>query len=233
MISKYFFSNVPVSIVLAASLLISNQLFAQGNPQLMGYSSDSEMNNYSEQVFLDAELTLEEALTGQKIPSSLKRNLVLVDVQYYGFDEKLHQGQLIVHKDAEQDIKEIFEFIRFTRFPIDKVVPACEYKWSDEESMKENNTCSFNYRFISGTRIMSMHANGLAIDINPKLNPYTKNGITLPEDAIYDTDVPGTISADSRLVEEFKKRGWEWGGDWKSLKDYQHFQKTLIADKED
>ena len=26
------------------------------------------------------------------------------------------------------------------------------------------------------------------------------------------------------MVTFFKSRGWEWGGDWKSFKDYPHFQ---------
>jgi len=29
------------------------------------------------------------------------------------------------------------------------------------------------------------------------------------------------------VVEVFHKYGWEWGGNWKSLKDYPHFQKTF------
>jgi hypothetical protein len=31
---------------------------------------------------------------------------------------------------------------------------------------------------------------------------------------------------DDRAVYLFKKRGWRWGGDWHSIKDYQHFDKT-------
>jgi len=30
----------------------------------------------------------------------------------------------------------------------------------------------------------------------------------------------------SEIVTLCKKEGWEWGGDWKSLKDYPHFEKT-------
>jgi hypothetical protein len=37
----------------------------------------------------------------------------------------------------------------------------------------------------------------------------------------------GTIEPDSKIVKAFKERGWTWGGDWKSLKDYQHFQKNI------
>jgi hypothetical protein len=28
------------------------------------------------------------------------------------------------------------------------------------------------------------------------------------------------------VVKAFAKRGWKWGGNWKSLKDYQHFSKS-------
>ena len=33
--------------------------------------------------------------------------------------------------------------------------------------------------------------------------------------------------AQIRLVREFKIRGWSWGGDWRSVKDYQHFEKKI------
>jgi len=36
------------------------------------------------------------------------------------------------------------------------------------------------------------------------------------------------VDANWKLVVKcFKEEGWEWGGDWKSFKDYPHFQKTL------
>jgi len=176
---------------------------------------------------IDSEIDFEEAISGKNIPESIIVNVRLVDVYYYGFDEKLHKGQLVVHKEVVLDIIEIFELIRETRFPINKVVPISKYDWSDDKSMQDNNTSAFNYRYISGTRVISNHASGLAIDINPGLNPYIKNGISLPVNCIYDTTKAGTISANSDLVKEFKKKGWKWGGDWKSLKDYQHFEKKL------
>ena len=102
-----------------------------------------------------------------------------------------------------------------------------EYNWSDDKSMRDNNTSSFNYRFLSGSKVLSMHASGLAIDINPKQNPYVKNGSNSPAGSIYELDENGTICPDSEIVRAFKEKGWTWGGDWKSLKDYQHFQKSL------
>ncbi|HEY6436219.1 MAG TPA: M15 family metallopeptidase [Ignavibacteriaceae bacterium] len=190
-------------------------------------------NNYTQSVkeepgyVIDSDIDFEQAVSGKNIPQSILENLRIVDVYYYGFDEKLHKGQLVVHKEVVLDIIEIFEFIRESHFPIKKVIPISKYDWSDEKSMQDNNTSAFNYRYISGTRVISNHASGLAIDINPKLNPYIKNGNSLPANCIYDTTIAGTISADSDLVKEFKTKGWQWGGDWKSLKDYQHFEKKL------
>lgn len=176
---------------------------------------------------IDSNIDFEQAVSGKNIPQSIIENLRIVDVYYYGFDEKLHKGQLVVNKEVVLDIIEIFEFIRETRFPINKVIPISKYDWSDDKSMQDNNTSAFNYRYISGTRVISNHASGLAIDINPKLNPYIKNGNSLPVNCIYDTTKAGTIFVESELVKEFKKKDWQWGGDWKSLKDYQHFEKKL------
>jgi peptidoglycan L-alanyl-D-glutamate endopeptidase CwlK len=176
---------------------------------------------------VDSEMDFDTAVSGKNIPQSVIENLRIVDVYYYGFDNKLHKGQLIVHKEVVLDIIEIFEFIRESQFPVNKVVPISNYGWSDEKSTMDNNTSAFNYRFISGTRVISKHAYGLAIDINPLLNPYIKNGTSIPANCVYDTTKAGTLSVDSQLVTEFKLKGWQWGGEWKSLKDYQHFEKKL------
>lgn len=42
------------------------------------------------------------------------------------------------------------------------------------------------------------------------------------------TDWDGDKVADwMEVVNIFQKYGWEWGGNWKTLKDYPHFQKTF------
>jgi len=221
-------------IFAALFVLLSNRIFAQKSQELINYSKSNGSSYFDStpEVIIDSDCDLDEALSGQNIPVVVKDKLELVTVSYYGFDDKIHKGKILVHKEVVSDIIEIFNFIMETKFPIEKVIPICEYKWSDEESMKDNNTCSFNYRFISGTRIHSMHASGLAVDINPFQNPYIKNHIILPEGASYDTTKKGTLTANSQLVQEFKKRGWSWGGDWKSLKDYQHFEKKINTKSE-
>ena len=200
---------------------------AQQNQQLTRYSPGKQKSVPVQKIIIDADYTLDETLRDSNIPSSVKNTLDLVTVNYYGFDGRLHQGQIICNKEIANDIVEIFKVIEETKFPVEKVVPIVEYDWSDEKSMNDNNTSSFNYRFISGSRILSMHANGLAIDINPKQNPYVKNGTSIPVGSEYKLKNMGTIEPESKIVKVFKERGWIWGGDWKSLKDYQHFQKKI------
>lgn len=178
-----------------------------------------------QEIIIDCNYTLEEAISGVEIPAWIKKNLVLLDVEYYSFDEKLHKGQLVLHKRAERDIKEIFEIIRAIKFPVNKVIPVVKYNWSDEASMNDNNTSSFNYRKVKGQKLLSAHSYGLAIDINPLQNPHIKRNTVQPVNGKYDIKAEGTILKTSRVVQEFRKRGWQWGGSWRSSKDYQHFEK--------
>ena len=192
------------------------------------FSSAGQVNkpHKKERIITDSHITLAEALKGKEIPNTNTKNLRIITVEYYSFDKRLHRGQVVIHKDLVGDIKEIFAMIKEKQFPIKKVVPINNYHWSDEASMKDNNTSAFNYRVISGTRTFSTHALGRAIDINPFLNPQIKNGKISPEGATYNKYKRGTITANSWLTHEFYKRGWRWGGTWKFTQDYQHFERT-------
>ncbi len=176
-------------------------------------------------IILDSNCSLKEALNGITIPPGIKRLLAIVDVYYYSFDHKIHKGQIVINKDLVSDIKEIFNKIKEEKFPIKKVIPINRYNWSDEASAEDNNTSAFNYRRVKGTKILSYHASGRAIDINPKLNPQIKKNKIFPDDASYSPKIPGTISQGSFIVKTFLVKGWKWGGNWKHLKDYQHFEK--------
>jgi hypothetical protein len=41
-----------------------------------------------------------------------------------------------------------------------------------------------------------------------------------------DKNYKGMIKAGDICVKTFKAKGWTWGGDWKTVKDYQHFEKA-------
>ncbi len=176
-----------------------------------------------EKIIIDSNLTFEEAVKGTKAPEEILKNLKLIDVEYFSFDGKLHKGQIIVNKDREKEVKEIFEKIKKIKFPVEKVIPIVKYNWDDETSMRDNNSSGFNYRVIAGTKKLSLHATGNAIDINPFQNPYIKGKLIAPKGSKYDKKAKGTILEDSEIVKLFKSKGWEWGGDWKNYKDYQHF----------
>ena len=173
----------------------------------------------------DCDYTLDEALTGVEIPRNIKKDLCIVSVKYYSFDGKLHEGQLVIFKDLKTDIISIFNELEKEKFPVAKIIPVVAYNWSDSASMEDNNTSAFNYRLVKGTDRLSNHALGKAIDINPQLNPQIKKDEVLPVNGSYEPGKPGTITKNSIVVNAFKKKGWVWGGEWESSKDYQHFEK--------
>lgn len=170
-------------------------------------------------------------------PQDILDRQELVEVDFYDFDGEMAEGVIVVDRDCADDVRQLFELIFDDGFPIDSAIPVADlqFEWDDDRSMAANNTSGFNYRPITvaddglgaapGGRL-SAHAFGRAIDINPLLNPYIKNGMIKPKGAMYDPAVPGTITADSFIVKFLKERGWTWGGDWTSLKDYQHFEKV-------
>ena len=184
------------------------------------------MQEYSS-IITDSDLTFEEAIVGLDFPIEIRKKLTLINVLYFGFDEKIHKGQIVIHKKLSAEIKEIFDELFAKRFPIEKVIPIVKYNWDDEASMRDNNSSAFNYRFISGTKKLSNHSFGTAVDINPFQNPYIVGKKTMPAGSEYNKEEKGTILSNSVVVQAFKKRGWEWGGDWKNRKDYQHFEKII------
>lgn len=175
---------------------------------------------------IDSNLTFEEAIKGTKAPKEVIDSLVLLNINYYSFDNKIHTGQIIVNKAVAEDTKFIFNLMLENRMPINKMIPIVKYSWNDNKSMEDNNTSAFNYRFVAGTTRLSNHALGRALDINPQLNPvFYSDGKKSPDNGYRDTTKSYTFTPDHFVVKELKKRGWRWGGDWNTLKDYHHFDK--------
>ena len=143
------------------------------------------------------------------------------------------QGELVCHKDIADDLLAIFRELYQAKYPIERMVLIDEYDADDEASMRANNTSAFNFRKASGMRTLSKHSTGMAIDINPLYNPLVKHreGRTrvYPSNATpyidRTQDFPYKIVKGDLCYRLFKKYGFSWGGDWKSSKDYQHFEK--------
>ncbi len=187
------------------------------------------------ELIIDSNLSPEEALLQNPrcvAPREIIDCLVLLQLRYWSFDGRVHQGQMVIDKEVAQDVEETFNTLYALRFPIASIVPVAHPKigWDDDASMNMNNTSAFNYRPITGDGLwrLSYHAYGLAIDINPLLNPYIKGEDVRPKGAVYDMTRSGTIVDGGDVVQVFEGKGWVWGGRFKSLKDYQHFEKHLV-----
>ncbi len=162
----------------------------------------------------------------ENVPINISENLTKVNVKYINYNNEVKEGYLIVDKKLATEIKEIFNLLLKNKFPINKIMPLENYDWDDTKSMNDNNTSAFNYRFNKNTKgILSLHAYGRAIDINPFDNPLVIKGKNKPHNSIYNINKKGTIHKDSYIVKIFKKFGWRWGGEFKKVKDYQHFEK--------
>lgn len=160
------------------------------------------------------------------------KNLTYIYLKHWGFDDNVHDGRLVVHQDVAKEVVEIFRALFRKRFPIEKMKLIDDYKGSDDDSMADNNTSAFNCRSVTGKPgVFSKHSYGLAIDINPLVNPYIfKNKVLPPEGKSFvdrKLNRKGMIKKGDVVYQAFIKQGWTWGGDWLTTKDYQHFQTKL------
>lgn len=164
------------------------------------------------------------------LPCPARADLRLLTVPYVDFKGRTQQGQLIVAQGVAKDMLDIFADIHAADYPIQSMKLVHHFRGDDGFSMAANNTSAFNCRVVAGTSRLSQHAFGRAIDINPVQNPYVNGGRTSPsagvdfdETAERTAQARGVIVAGDAVVTAFKARGWGWGGDWTSMKDYQHF----------
>lgn len=178
--------------------------------------------------------TVDPATRARMIGSSWHRgcpvaiaDLRLLRLDYWGFKGLVKRGRLIVHEREAGRIRRVFRRLFDVRYPIRRMRLIDAYRASDDRSLRANNTSAFNCRFVAGTSRWSMHAFGLAIDINPVQNPYVAGSrVSPPAGAAYvdrSRRAKGMIHAGDKVVRVFADAGWEWGGYWTYPKDYQHF----------
>jgi len=163
-------------------------------------------------------------------------DLVFLSLLHYDFDGDVQLGEMICNVLIADDVLAIFYELYLIGYQLESIQLIEVYGGSDTFSMIYNNTHSFNYRESSPGRL-SLHAYGLAIDVNPVPNPYVaynNNGtirkispIGSEEFADRTRDFPHKIDEDDLLFILFDERGFIWGGNWRLQKDYHHFQKDL------
>lgn len=160
-----------------------------------------------------------------------REDLRYLQVLYWGTDSAPHKGELIVNKAIADKAQSVFFELYKSAYQIESIKLVDEYGANDEISMSYNNTSCFNARRIDGSNEWSKHAYGMAIDINPLYNPYVKeNGKVLPikgeKYADRSLEFPMKIDIKDYAYRVFTKYGFDWGGEWTTVKDYQHFEKN-------
>lgn len=179
--------------------------------------------------------TLFQRMQGKsyKLGCPVKRSdLRLVKVKHFNYEGQEKSGRIVCHKEIATDLVLIFQELYLARYPIERIEPIDDYNGSDVRSMEANNSSAFNYRRVAGSKRLSAHSFGRAVDINPRYNPFVgRNGQTVspPSSRKYtarNKKFRYKIQANDLCVRLFKKYGFRWGGDWRTVKDYQHFEKS-------
>ena len=141
-------------------------------------------------------------------------------------------GEMICNVKIAESLIDIFQKLYEESYPIEKIHLIDEYDADDELSMRDNNSSCFNFRYVSNTTRISKHGYGLAVDINPRYNPYIKfvdgkksvepaNGLEYEDRT---KSYPYKIEEDDLCCRLFVEHDFLWGGNcWEDEKDYQHF----------
>jgi phosphoserine phosphatase len=152
---------------------------------------------------------------------------------HWDYDNQMHVGEMIVNKQIADRVATILRQLFDAKYPIQRMLLPDVYDADDETQMRDNNSSCFCYRAIAGSTKLSKHARGLAIDINTLYNPYYKDRndgtrfiqpATAADYCDRTWNFPYKIDHNDLCFRLFTEAGFEWGGDWTSCKDFQHFE---------
>ena len=156
-------------------------------------------------------------------------DLRYLKLSYIDFEGRPQVGEMVCNKAIAGDLVAIFRELYESKYPIRSIRLIDDFNGDDEASMEADNTSCFNNRKKTGMRELSKHAQGLAVDINPFENPYVRPSRVRPSGAVAfadrSKDFPHKIDKEDLCYKLFRAHGFSWGGTWRSVQDYQHFEK--------
>ena len=217
----------------------------QANSVDIGHNQDAALLNLDEaedtlwhQGHVFASYPIPDTVRARMQGKSMRDNakigydqLRYLTLPYYDFDGNIQHGEMVCNKAIAHDLLCIFRALFSRRYPIYSIRLVDDFGADDETSMQANNTSCFNYRNVASTNILSKHAFGMAVDINPLQNPCVRGARIRPSTATdyvdRSKDFPHKIDRNDFCREVFLSFGFQWGGDWLHTKDYQHFEKRL------
>ncbi|HXD58115.1 MAG TPA: M15 family metallopeptidase [Thermoleophilaceae bacterium] len=160
--------------------------------------------------------------------------LRVLTVTYRGFDRHNHRGQMVVNASAAAPLAKVFHRLYQLHYPIKHMQLEDMYGPLRSRPADDDVTGSFSCRQAvpspcvggNGTGTWSMHAFGLAVDVNPLENPYVGCGQSRdPATKPYrdrSRHLAGMVTG--KVVAAFSGVGWGWGGAWAGdTKDFMHF----------
>jgi hypothetical protein len=161
-------------------------------------------------------------------------DLRLLTVRQWGWDGRAHDGQLVVNARAARPLARVFGQLYGLHFPIRHMLLSDMYGPKGGRPSNGDVTASFECRQAvpspcvggRGTGSWSMHAYGLAVDVNPLENPYVGCGQSRDPAAkpYFDRSRHRRGMVTPRVIAAFRSVGWGWGGAWTgNTKDYMHF----------
>lgn len=157
-------------------------------------------------------------------------DLRYLTMSFWGFDDRPHTGEMLVNGKVAEEVTRVFKRLYEARYPIEEMRVTRADELDIAPTGDGNNTGAFVCKTIEHQSSWSAHAYGLAIDLNPFLNPYRKGDLVLPELASAYLDRgwrrPGMVFPGGVAVRAFSAIGWTWGGTWTSPEDLMHFSET-------
>lgn len=166
-------------------------------------------------------------------PNIGRDDLRHIKVLHWDYDEQTHVGELVCNQRIATILVDIFRQLYEAHYPIQQILLPDVYDADDEQQMRANNTSSFCYRAVAGSKTLSAHARGLAVDINTLYNPYYKDRAdgsryvqpaTAAEYCDRTKNFPYKIDTEDLAYRLFTQHGFKWGGSWINVKDFQHFE---------
>ncbi len=210
---------------IVCALILSNALSFPGTAAIKPISTQQCAKMRAADVITDK----------NPVPCARLRTVTFPIINFSGQEDK---GQVVVLDALAQRTQSIFDTLFKRKFPINKAVLMEAYSGDDQASMNDNNTSAFNGRPITGGSNWSLHAYGVAIDVNPLQNPYISfdelgHATILPALAAKQSinrlnyrpkkDFRAGMAEDA--IDIFAENGFiGWGGYWNYPIDYQHFE---------
>ena len=243
-VKKSFTTTSRLLICLFVALMsVAQKSEAQEYRQVTSIVSDSDIRRLGVDRFFSSAVISDSVyavMRGSSMPEGCpvgRSELRYLRVLHRNGSGESQVGELVCNKVIAVDLLYILRRLYDEGYPIERMTLIDNYGADDEASMTANNSSCFCYRSVRGTSKVSAHGRGLAIDINPLYNPCvrTRNGVTTVEPKAgrkyvkrHDAGSAAryVINERSIVYRLFRERGFTWGGNWKSLKDYQHFEKT-------